>query len=310
MTRLPADLRLDRIRCLRRERPRLRGAGWTAAGVVLLALSGFASGELRFGDLLSERRGALLRDFLRNEALPPELRGEAFHVLAWLRWLAGVWTGPEAGGAIASLAIGVLAVVLAGAAAVLLMPAATRTLMTRDPFLEPPESAGRGAWRAVPRVARLFCVLLRAIPEYIWAFLLLGIFPHGAWPAVLALALHNGGILARLGADTLENADPRPPRSLRMLGAGRGSIALAALGPQCFGRLLLYFFYRFETCLREATVIGMLGILSLGHLVVEARARDRQDLMIAWILLGSLLVLAADLVSHLVRRAVRRQGLS
>ena len=74
-------------------------------------------------------------------------------------------------------------------------------------------------------------------------------------------------------------------------------------------RFLLFFFYRFETCVREATVLGMLGIYSLGYWVDEARSRGRYDEMLFLVALGALLVLAADFVSWWARRAVRLSGL-
>jgi len=51
------------------------------------------------------------------------------------------------------------------------------------------------AWRALSACTRAALILLRAIPEYVWAFLLLAMLGPSAWPAVLALAIHNSGIL-------------------------------------------------------------------------------------------------------------------
>ena len=102
------------------------------------------------------------------------------------------------------------AIVLAGLLGLVLTGPATRTLATPDPWLphgRAPPWWRTAAWGAVVGATRLLLVFLRAIPEYVWAFLLLTIFGPTAWPAVLALALHNAGILGRLGADTLENVD-------------------------------------------------------------------------------------------------------
>ncbi|HRV82758.1 MAG TPA: ABC transporter permease, partial [Planctomycetota bacterium] len=67
-----------------------------------------------------------------------------------------------------------------------------------------------------------------------------------------------------------------------------------------------FFFYRFETCVREATVLGMLGVVSLGYHIREMRARQFYDEMLVLVVLGGLLVLAADLVSGLLRHRLRR----
>jgi phosphonate transport system permease protein len=125
------------------------------------------------------------------------------------------------------------------------------------------------------------------------------------WAAILALALHNAGILGRLGAEIVENAEAPVPRSLRALGATRAQILAAGLVPAALPRFLVYFFYRWETCLREGTVLGILGVSTLGRLIKDARAADRYDEMIFFVLLGAALVFAGDLVSSLARRWVR-----
>jgi ABC-type phosphate/phosphonate transport system permease subunit len=57
---------------------------------------------------------------------------------------------------------------------------------------------------------------------------------------------------------------------------------------------------------REATVLGMLGIVSLGYWIQDARARQQYDTMLFLVLIGAALVLAGDLASTLARRWVRR----
>ena len=149
-------------------------------------------------------------------------------------------------------------------------------------------------------------IFLRSIPEYVWAFLLVSMFGYTALPAVAALALHNAGILGKLDAEVLENAGTEASTALRRTGAGRAQIFFAALVPQVLGRYLLYFFYRWETCVREATVLGMLGVLSLGSLVRDARASNFYDEMIFYVALGAVLVAAGDFVSTAARRLIRR----
>ena len=68
---------------------------------------------------------------------------------------------------------------------------------------------------------------------------------------------------------------------------------------------LLYLFYRWETCIREATVLGMLGIATLGYWIDDARVRQRYDEMIVLILCGGALVLVGDFLSYLARRWIR-----
>ena len=305
---MSAPARDDRVRALRRARPRSHFLRVSVALLLCLCAYAWLSGEVQVVELLSARRRANLARFLTADALPFPLRGGEFTPARLSDWCLGLLSAHGRTAVTATFWISALAIVLAGAAAALAAPFGARTLAARDPYLS--SAAGpreRGAlWRAASFLVRLAFVLLRALPEYVLAFLLLAMLGASAWPLVLALAFHNAGILGRLGSETLENLDAAPMRSLALLGAGRAQIAWAALRPLALPRLLLYFFYRYETCVREATVLGMLGVASLGYWIQDARARQRYDEMLFYVLLGALLVLCADLASFLARRWVRR----
>ena len=92
------------------------------------------------------------------------------------------------------------------------------------------------------------------------------------------------------------------------MGATRSQVALLAATPLSFSRFLLYVFYRFETCVREATVLGMLGVVSLGYWIEDARTKQYYDEMALYLCCGALLVLVVDLLSAVARRALRRHG--
>jgi phosphonate transport system permease protein len=148
---------------------------------------------------------------------------------------------------------------------------------------------------------------MRAIPTYLWAYLLVLIFGLGAWPAVIALALHNTGTLGRMAAEIIDNLEPGVPRAFQALGASRAQTATLAAFPQGFGRFLLFFFVRWETAVREATVLGLLGFVSIGWFIADARARMQTDVMMLFILLASALIIAGDAMSVIVRQSLRQR---
>ena len=226
-----------------------------------------------------------------------------------LGWLAQHWRTRGAEAARTTLAISIVAAALAGAAGLAGALLSARNLIAASPLLASPREPSRtrrAVWATLAGTVRAGLALLRAIPEYFWAFFLLAGLGPSAWPAVLALAIHNAGILGKLGAELIENVEPAPSAALRALGAGRAQLALAALLPTLLPRFLAFFFYRWETCVREATVLGMLGIASLGFWVVDARARTHYDEMLFFVALGGALVLLGDLASALARAALRR----
>jgi len=291
---------------LRAARPRSRFL--RASLLLLAALAAYAWLAGEFGVDDPARRWGNFERFL-GELRPYPLQGREFDGAVAARWAAGVMGSKGGPGALATLAIAVAAIVLAGAGAAVLSLPAARNFACPEPFLpgpRPPPAASRWAWRGLVAATRLLLIFLRAVPEYVWAFLLLAMLGPTAWAAVLALALHNLGILGKLGAETVENLEPGTLRALRGVGAGRLQIAAAGIFPAALPRFLLYFFYRWETCVREATVLGMLGIASLGFWIQEARARNHYDEMFLLILAGAGLVLLGDLVSGLARGVVRR----
>jgi phosphonate transport system permease protein len=295
---------------------------WSLLALLALAVWSWTSGDIAFSDLLDPRRLENLRRFLSEEVEPFPLRGKPFELSAWSSWAGGLLASRGLSGSLQTLSISILAISLAALGATILAPFAARNLASRDPFApltgaerdeldldSASASADRArgrAWRGMTAAVRALLVLLRAIPEYVWAFLFLAMLGPSAWPAVLALAIHNAGILGKLGAETIENLESAPLRSLRWLGGGRAQIALVAIAPLALARFLLYFFYRFETCVREATVLGLLGVVSLGYWIQDARARHFYDEMLFFVALGAGIVLLGDLLSAAARSCLRR----
>jgi phosphonate transport system permease protein len=298
-----------------RRRPRSHLLRWTLIILAGWTAYSFGSGELHAGAFLGERRLGNLRKFFSEELMPYSLREEGLSLSGLWGWISGIWNEVGAHSSLATLQISILAICLAGLGAWPLSLLTARNFARQRPFegfVGPrpgwrQRSVRNSAWTLARQAARFLAILLRAVPEYILAFLLLAVLdPESAWPAVLALAIHNGGILARLGGEVVENLEPAPLRALTASGARRSGMVVFAIFPLTFGRNLLYFFYRFETCVREATVLGMLGVVSLGYWIKDARAKQYYDEMFLLMLFGVGLVVLADVTSALVRRSIRR----
>ncbi len=306
----------DRVAALRRRRPRDRflrvGLGLFAS---ILVLSWFTP-EFRLSAFDWERRWENCQRFLGN-ALPHPVQQAA--EASWMEKgrLSVAWAGEQwraAGGEAFryTVSLAVVAIVLAGIASCFALPLASRRLATDAPLLPEPGRDPlwrRWAWRLTGVSSRFLLVLCRSVPEYVIAFFLVVALGFTAWPAVLALAIHNAGILGRLGAELVDNMPSAVPAAHRALGASRWQVYAFASVPSLFSRFLIYFFYRWETCVRDATVLGMLGIPTFGYYFLEARAKDRLDEMLFFVGLGSMAVLCGDLLSYWVRsRLERRQA--
>ncbi|QDV07539.1 Phosphate-import permease protein PhnE [Planctomycetes bacterium Poly30] len=285
---------VERLRRARERSPFLR---WTAAVLAGTALLAWVGGTVDATDLFQSRRADNLVRFLSVDAMPPAVRDAAGaeKLGALWAWARDLVASRYLSAAAATLAVAIVAAILASFAGACLAPLTARS---------GPGASSRPR-RAVSFLARLGCVLCRAVPEYMLAFLLGALLPSAAWACILALAIHNGGILGRLYGETLENADQRAARAWHLAGAGRLVATVGALFPAVLPRFLTYFFYRLETCVRESTVLGMLGFVSLGHWIVQARAAGHYDEMLLAFGMGAIIVLSADLASWIARRAVR-----
>lgn len=295
----------DRIAALRRGRERspfLAASGWTALAAVVL--SWLASRPL-LGRLPAERRWSNFFDFAAGLVpAPVRASGDWSEAFPWTGRLLAEG-GLEA--LLNTLGIATAAILLSGALVLPFLPLASRRLSRIDPCGVAAGRAGRfarGFWRAAGPLVRFGFVLARSVPEYLIAFLLLSLLGLQVWPLVLALAIHNFGILGRLGGEVLENSGEEASALLRASGAGRYGVFATTMLPGVFNRLLIYFFYRWETCVKDATVLGMLGVLTLGKLIALSKGFF-WDRMLLYVLLSASVIVAGDIVSTWLRRRLR-----
>jgi phosphonate transport system permease protein len=162
-------------------------------------------------------------------------------------------------------------------------------------------AAASGAAR---RVARLLLNALRAVPELVWAALLVIVAGLGPFPGTLALALHTTGVLGRLFADALENAPPEAALTLKRNGASAGAAFFYGTLPTVLPQLVSYSLYRWENNIRAAAVLGVVGGGGLGQLLYYHLAlfhfNEAGTVLIAMLLI----VAAVDIASDRLRRAM------
>lgn len=276
--------------------------------MAVLCVAAWFSGDFVWGDMFGPRRRANMARFFQD-IVPRPVREEGDWGAFW-PWFAEIWSGPGSEAVLHTVLISICGAVLALVLAMLVMPLLARGIAVAEPFVSdcrerPPGRLRRGIWTGIRGSARATMILVRSMPEYVIAFLLIGLIGPTAWPAVLALALHNWGILGRLGSEVVENTARGLPAAQRAIGARRSQIVLFGVMPVVLPRVLVYFFYRWETCVRDATVLGLLGISSLGFYFQDARARGRYDEMLLFVVLGMVVVFVGDFVSHQVRKRVR-----
>ena len=152
---------------------------------------------------------------------------------------------------------------------------------------------------------RLLQDILRAVPDFVWAIILVAMIGLGPLTGALALALNITGILAKVYSELWDGVDESRYAQVRSLGGGRIATFLYGIRPLASRNVLSFTLMRAECAIRNAAVIGAVGGGGLGAEIwyqVRFGAWDKVGTLILFTLL---LTLAADLASNYVRRQLR-----
>ncbi len=109
----------------------------------------------------------------------------------------------------------------------------------------------------------------RAINEMVFAMLFVVAVGLGPFSGVLALWVHTTGILAKLFSEAVEAIDPQPVEGIRATGAGKLEEIAYGVIPQVVPLWISYSLYRFESNVRSASVVGMVGAGGIGVVLWE-----------------------------------------
>lgn len=144
----------------------------------------------------------------------------------------------------------------------------------------------------------------RAINEMVFAMLFIVAVGLGPFAGVLALWIHTTGILAKLFSEAVEAIDPQPVEGIRATGARAIEEILYGVIPQVLPLWISYALYRFESNVRSASVVGMVGAGGIGVVLWEIIRGFQYAQTCAVMILIVVTVAAIDLVSARIRKAL------
>ena len=260
----------------------LRRAGWLiAALLVLWPLLQVA--QFHPADLFDPRNLKVMGDFV-GQFFPPDVS------IAFLKLAL-------------KATVETLAMATAGIALALLLAAPLALILTYSLSISRiGPGPGRGLGAAIRATARVVLLLLRGIPEIVWALLFVRAFGLGPAAGVLALALTYGGMLGKVYSEILEAGDTRPARALLESGSGRLMAFFYGLLPGAAQELASYTVYRWECAVRASVIMGFVGAGGLGQLMDQSMKMLNGGEVSSILIIFLLLVLFADMVSAVIRR--------
>ena len=271
----------------RGRRPASRWSRWSTIAVLPGLLIAWIASGVSLSGLTSDRTWALTGRLL-GDLVPPALpRGGA---------------GEVASAVLDTLAMAVLAMAVAVLITIVVSPWAVATRRGAGPPGPLPVRAARWcSWL----VARIVLLVLRSVPPTVWAVIaLLALFP-GVLPGALALGVYTGGVLGRLVAESWESVSAAPREALVRTGVPGSIATVAAVVPASAQQLVTYTLYRFEICVRETAVVGIVGAAGLGRLLAENLNFFRFPVVMTLLIASFAVSVASEVVSRRLRRALR-----
>ena len=167
-------------------------------------------------------------------------------------------------------------------------------------------SALAGKMNALPSVLRTLLrwvmVLLRSVPELIWALVFVRVVGLGPTAGVIAIALTYGGMLGKVYAEILESGEGHATQSLMRNGSGRMQAFFYALLPQNAAELTSYTVYRWECAIRSSAVLGFVGAGGLGQQMDASMKMFNGSEVSTMLIVFMLLVWLADKASAWLRK--------
>ncbi|HEX2805149.1 MAG TPA: phosphonate ABC transporter, permease protein PhnE [Kineosporiaceae bacterium] len=270
MTVAPSDIRLKPPPARRRP-----GVLATLVTVVLVAVHLVAIRDTDFSLQALVHGWHGIVDFLQ-QALPPDLS-----------WSLTIRPGMDA--ALVTLYIGLLGTTLSIPLAVILAVLGSRATTP-------------GPW--VYQTSRSLMSSLRAVPEVVYALIFVTAVGLGPFAGVLALVVHNTGVMGKLWSEAMDEVDRGPVDALRTNGARGIQVVLHAVVPAVVPQFVGLLLYRFDVNVRASLVLGLVGAGGIGFLIDQAVNLFRFDQMVTYIIIVLILIIAVDQLSAAVRRRI------
>jgi len=269
--------------------PRLRDPAWTSRvfwtlAALVLVVPALVATEFKPWTLFEPDALRSTTRFLRD-FLPPKIEGEFLLLVLRESWR--------------TVAIATAGMALALVIAIPLTLLSTTVLSV---------SALSGRMHALPFALRQgvrgLLILLRSVPELVWALVFVRVVGLGPTAGVLAIALTYGGMLGKVYGEILESDDAHATHTLMRNGAGRLQAFFYGLLPQSATELTSYTVYRWECAIRSSAVLGFVGAGGLGQQMDNSMKMIQGAEVATMLLVFMLLVGLADYASARLRKAL------
>ncbi len=170
-------------------------------------------------------------------------------------------------------------------------------------------SALSGRMHALPFVVRQairwLLIVLRSIPELIWALVFVRVVGLGPAAGVLAIGLTYAGMLGKVYGEILESGEGHATQTLLRNGSGRLQAFFYGVLPQNSTEITSYTVYRWECAIRSSAVLGFVGAGGLGQQMDNSMRMFNGGEVATMLIVFMMLVGMADLLSGWLRKIMQ-----
>jgi phosphonate transport system permease protein len=142
---------------------------------------------------------------------------------------------------------------------------------------------------------------LRGLDQLIWALVFVRAMGLGPIAGILAIAVAETGVLAKLFAEAVENIDRRQVDGITATGAGLAGRLRFGVLPQVLPVMISQTLYAIESNAREATILGLVGAGGIGLRLSERIQINAWDQVAYVIVLILITVAIIDRISRSLR---------
>ncbi|AQQ53441.1 phosphonate ABC transporter, permease protein PhnE [Planococcus lenghuensis] len=151
---------------------------------------------------------------------------------------------------------------------------------------------------------RIALSFVRSVPEIVFGLILLTTLGLGPFPAVIAIMIHNVGVMGKLISELIEAADPGPQEAMKAVGAKSWIASLFSILPQIWPNVLSNFFYRFEVAIRTSLILGFIGGGGIGQRLFNDFKTFQYESVALDVLIIMVMVIIVDFTGSFVRNRV------
>lgn len=151
---------------------------------------------------------------------------------------------------------------------------------------------------------KLIVNFLRTIPDFAVGLVLITAIGLGAFTGTMALAFHTSTVLIKLFAEAVEGIDSGVIEAIEATGARYMQVISFAVVPQVMPDFISFILYRFETNIRAAAVLGLIGAGGIGFIMKSDFSLFRYPQAATTVMVLIVLVMLVDYSSARLRKIV------